>query len=142
MIRGRERAGLLTLALALLPVLVGAQGTTVDLAGHVKYRLVGTAWPDDSLVHPLAGDGSLDQALELRLNLDVRRGPWELDADYQLLGLYGDTIEFTRDLPVGTEAFFGRYPQDETLIVVLSNVESAPINELRDGLAAIVFSDR
>jgi hypothetical protein len=121
-IRGRECAGLATLALALLPALAGAQDTTVELNGHVKYRLLASTWPDDSLLHDLAGEGSLDQALELRLNLDVRNRPWELDVDYQLLGLYGDTVEFTRDLPAGARAFFQRYPRDDTRLVDLTHI--------------------
>jgi hypothetical protein len=108
---------------ALWPIApVRAQGTVVDLGGHVKYQVVATSYPEDSLLHDLTGSHSLDQNVELRLTFDLDRGPWDLDFDYQLLGLFGDTIDFTRDFPEELPLLFGRYPRDDARLVDLTYV--------------------
>jgi hypothetical protein len=108
-----------------------AQGTTVEFGGHVKYQLVATAYPEGSLFRELTGSQALDQNLDLRLNLDVDRGPWNLDVGYQLVGLFGDTIDFTRDFPPVLR-LVARLPQDDTRLFNLTYV-------FRDeGRAAIV----
>ena len=122
MTRWRERAAIATLALIFLPAAAGVQDTTIDLNGHLKYRLLGTAWPQDSLLRDLAGEASLDQAGEMRLNLEVDRTPWALDLGYQLLGLHGEAVDYPRDLPGAVQPFFGRYPSDETRLLDLTHV--------------------
>ncbi|MCP4250984.1 MAG: hypothetical protein GY778_28435, partial [bacterium] len=57
----------------------------------------------------------------LRLNLDVDRGAWDLDVDYQLLGLFGDTIDFTRDFPPLLQ-LVARFPQDDARLFNLTYV--------------------
>jgi hypothetical protein len=116
-----------TLGCALFSVLspvapVRAQGTSVDFGGRLSYQLVGVTYPEDSLFRELTGKRSLDHNFELRLNLDVDRGPWNLDVGYQLLGLFGDTIEFTREFPMELQFLFGRYPQDDARLFNLTHV--------------------
>lgn len=98
-----------------------AQGTSVDFGGHVKYQLVVATYPGDSLFRGLTGSQSLDHNVDLRLNLDVDRGAWDLDVDYQLVGLFGDTIQFTRDLPPFLQ-LVARLPQDQTRLFSLTRV--------------------
>jgi hypothetical protein len=98
-----------------------AQGTSVDLGGHVKYQLLVTTYPEDSLFRELTGSQTLDQNLDLRLNLDVDRGAWDLDVGYQLVGLFGDTIELTRDFPPALQ-LVARLPQDDTRLFNLTYV--------------------
>lgn len=108
--------------LAILPPAAHAQDTTVDLGGRLSYQLVLASYPHDSLFRELTGPESLDQNLELRLNLDVDRGPLSLDASYQLIGLFGDTIDFSRDLPKSLQDLFGRFPQDDARLLDLTHV--------------------
>jgi hypothetical protein len=98
-----------------------AQGTTVDFGGHLKYHFVATNYPEDSLFRELTGSHALDQNVDLRLNLDVDRGAWDLDVDYQLVGLFGDTIEFTRNFPPLLQ-LVARLPQDDTRLFNLTYV--------------------
>jgi hypothetical protein len=109
-------------ALLTASVVASAQGTKLDIAGHLKYRFLGTSLPEDSLLRTLSDDPTLDHALELRLNLDLDHGPWRFDVNYQLLGLAGDTIDFTRDLPAALEPFYPRYPRDEARLLDLTHV--------------------
>ncbi len=99
-----------------------AQDTTVDCGGRFSYQLVLAGYPDDSLFRDLTGPRSLDNNLELRLNLGVDRGPLNLDVSYQLIGLFGDTIDFTRDFPEGLQALVGRYPRDDARLFNLTHV--------------------
>ena len=112
-----------------------AQDTTVDFGGRLSYQLVLASYPDDSLFRELTGPESLDHNLQARLNLDVDRGPFNLDASYQLMGLFGDTIDFSRDFPEGLQALLGRYPQDDARLFNLTHVfrdegRSAVLNRL------------
>lgn len=42
----------------------------------------------------------------------------------------------------GFGAYIARFPQTKTCVIVLSNVESAPVREIADGLAGILFGER
>jgi len=117
------RVARLALALLLGPgVIARAQGTTVDFGGRVSNQLVLTSYPDHSLYRDLTGKRSLDDNFEARLNLALDRGPFKLDASYQLIGLFGDTIDVTRDFRPGLEAFVGRYPKDDARLFNLTYV--------------------
>ena len=85
-----------------LLLLVGAAAMADDkpweLGGHTKLRFIGTTFPSDSVFRQLTGKESLDLEGDLRLNFAADPGRWTFSADYQLIGLYGDRVEFTRDL--------------------------------------------
>jgi hypothetical protein len=98
--------------LLFLATTVGANDGAVDITGHTKIRFVGTAFPSDSVLRDLAGSNSLDLEGDLRLNFEASRGGWSFDTAYQLVGFYGDRVEYTRDLPPATELFFPRFPDD------------------------------
>ena len=117
------RAVGVALALLLgLGAVAHAQDTTVAFGGRLSYQFVLASYPDDSLFRDLTGPRSLDNNLELRLNLGVDRGPLNLDVSYQLIGLFGDTIDFTRDFPEGLQALVGRYPRDDARLFNLTHV--------------------
>jgi hypothetical protein len=80
--------------------------------GHTKLRFVGTSFPSGSLFRELAGSRSLDLEGDLRLTFDAAPARWTFDADYQLIGLYGDRVEYTRDLPPGLGLLVPRLPDD------------------------------
>ena len=86
-----------------LPLLLAAAALAdadpFELGGHTKLRFVGTSFPSGSLFRDLAGDRSLDLGGDLRLNFKAVPGRWTFNADYQLVGLYGDRVEYTRSLP-------------------------------------------
>ena len=88
---------LLTLCGAVLAQSGGSE-TEVELSGHLKTRFLGAAFGDESLFHDLVGGDAKDANFDLRLNLAGRVGKWDGQADGQLIGLYGDTLEATRPL--------------------------------------------
>lgn len=75
-------------------------GTTAwEFGGHVKYRLNLYSYPDDSVYHDKLGGSAADHGLETRLKAAWRGGGWDLQADYQLIGLYADTLALAGSLP-------------------------------------------
>lgn len=90
-----------------------ADDSVLELTGHSKFRFIGTTFPSDSVLRELAGSESLDLEGDLRLNFEATRGRWTFDAAYQLFGLYGDRVEYTRGLPPAADLFLRRFPDDE-----------------------------
>ncbi len=82
------------LLILLLPALAFGEVTT-DFDGHTKFRLVGQAYPGDSIFRDLVGSETLDLAGDLRLNLKLDSGHWTFDSAYQLVGLQGDGLKLT-----------------------------------------------
>ena len=83
-----------------------------EIGGHTKLRFTGVSFPSDSLLRELAGRESLDLEGDLRLNFSATPGRWTFSADYQLIGLYGDRVEYTRDLPADVGVLVPRLPDD------------------------------
>ena len=102
----------LLLLLAGAAAAAAADDGSYRFGGHTKLRFVGTSFPSGSLLRELAGSRSLDLEGDLRLTFDAAPGRWTFDADYQLIGLYGDRVEYTRDLPPDVGLFVPRPPAD------------------------------
>ena len=66
--------------------------------GHAKGILLSASYPDDSLFRESVGAVANDQGLDLRFNFSAGSGAWQLKADYQVLGLHGDSLELRRTL--------------------------------------------
>ena len=98
----------------------GLAQTTYDFGGHVKTRLVGQLFPEDSIFNDLTGSSALDSENELRLNFSADRGRWSFDSAYQLFALYGDRIEYSRQLPLALS--FDRLPNDNLRWFQLTDV--------------------
>ena len=77
----------------------GADGIDWAFNGHAKYRVDLVSYSDDSVFREALGSSSFDNGLETRLRFSGRSGGWDLQADYQLFGLYGDTLELSESLP-------------------------------------------
>jgi len=82
--------------------------------GRALVQGIATHYPDDSLFDDLIGSSSRDANTGARLVLGAERNAWDLRADYQLIGLYGDSLELGRSLPpgIGTVST-GRVPNDD-----------------------------
>ena len=93
-----------------------ADQTSYEFGGHIKTRGTIQTFPDDSAIRALTGSNAKDLDTELRLPFSADRGPWDFKTDGQVIVLYGDTVEFTRELveqsPV-FETLFGRLPNDD-----------------------------
>lgn len=101
---------------------VFAEALEYQLDGHIKGRFIAQAFPDNSIFNELTGSSSLNLNSDLRLNFKADTGPWRFDADYQLFALYGDQIEYTRDLPPLSELLGDRLINDDRRLFDLTSV--------------------
>ena len=135
-------------ALWLIPCLVFTSAiangqTSHEFGGHVKTRLIGQLFPGDSVFNDLTGSSALDFEGDLRLTYKASRGRWSFDAAYQMFALYGDRIEYTRDLPPALT--INRLPNDDLRWFQLTDVleddgKFAAVQRL-DRLSATYTSD-
>jgi hypothetical protein len=64
--------------------------------GHAKVRLTLADFPDDSFNAQFLDPPAFDQGADLRLKLRYGDSAWKAEADYQLIGQFGDSLEFQR----------------------------------------------
>ncbi len=76
---------------------VCASAQSILAGGHVKARVSGIDYPDDSLYALFTESPAIDQAADFRLKLRQVGGAWDFAADYQLVGQYGDSVSLIRD---------------------------------------------
>lgn len=112
----------LGLIFVLASATVLADGNRYELGGHSKSRLIGQAFPEKSLFRDLAGSNSIDVESDVRLNFSARRGRWSFDTAYQLIALYGDSVDYSRNLSPGGGSFFDRLPNDDRRLFNLTDV--------------------
>ncbi len=106
----------------LLLLAAAASAGELDYTGHTKLRVTGQGFPDDSAFRALAGNRSIDFTGDLRLNLEGSRDRWSLEANYQIVGLHGDQVDWARDLPAGSDFLFRRLPGDDRRLLDLTHV--------------------
>jgi len=93
-----------------LPGAALPQETEYDFGGHIKGRLLGQTFPDNSAFKQLLGSSALNVESDLRLNFEASKGRWSFDAAYQLFAGYGDRINPAGLLPGGLG---NRLPNDD-----------------------------
>ncbi len=108
--------------LIFMPAAIIADDNETEFGGHTKFALTWQSYPDQSVFRDFVGDNSLDVSGDLRINFksDVER--WSVDAAYQFLALYGDSVELGRLLPGGTDIFFPGLPNDDRRLFDLTDV--------------------
>lgn len=104
------------------PGFSSAAETSYQFDGHVKTRFTGQAFPDNSLFEQLTGPNALNLESDLRLNFQADRGQWSFNTAYQLVGLYGDRIEYSRQLPEAVNFLIDRLPNDRDRLMDLTDV--------------------
>ena len=92
---------LLAVYLLLLGAIAAADNVDIEFGGHVKGRLLGQSFPDNSAFNSLVGSSSLDIESDLRLNFEASKGRWSFESAYQLFAGYGDRINPAGLLPGG-----------------------------------------
>ena len=88
--------------------------TKFDLSGRVSPQIAVTTYPENSAFRDVFGSSSVDSAFDARVIFGAQRDRWSFDADYQLVGLYADRLEFTRELPDELQVLFPHLPDDRT----------------------------
>jgi len=115
-------------ALAALAALAGshvsaaAEKWSFDFGGRLASRFVATSYPENSVFRDLIGSSSEDLGVDGRLTFGATRGRWDLKADYQLIALYGDTVEATRQFPPELLVLSPRLPLDDRRLFDLTHV--------------------
>ena len=112
----------IALSAALSCVVFGAQSSGFEIGGHMKHHLTYTSFPDESLFRSLAGSSAEDFAFDARMNLRWRSGSWDMQADAQFAALYGDSIDFTRNLSGDLQSRFSRLPSDDRRLFNLTHI--------------------
>jgi hypothetical protein len=112
----------LLVLLVIFSLTAAAEETVYEFGGHVKSRLLGDRFADDSLFAQLSGSSAWDSENELRLDFSANNGAWGIAADWQLYAAYGDRIEFTRSVPGNANLFAGRLPDDDRRLLNLTSV--------------------
>jgi len=109
-------------------ILVGLSATAVadnsesESGGHTQLRLIGQTFPDHNVFRDLTGASSADIEGDLRLNFSASSGRWSFDTAYQFVALYGDSVEYSRNLPAGGGVFFDRLPNDDRRLFNFTDV--------------------
>jgi len=117
----RRRAFAISVGLAFsVAGVVTAGDTTFDLGGRVAPQLIATSYPENSAFQEVFGSSSLDLNLDARFVLGIDHGRWSFDVDAQLIGVYGDRVEFSRDLPGDLSLLYPHLPNDRTRLFDLT----------------------
>jgi len=123
---------LLTVAVA---VGASADDTTYDLGGRIRPQFIFTSYPDNSFFQGVFGSTSEDLNLDARVMLGIDHGHWSIDVDYQFIALYGDKVEFSRELPEELRVLYPHLPTDRTRLfdltwVLTDSGRTAALNRL------------
>ena len=113
--------------LGLLPLAVAGAVPGFD-GGHVKLRWLGSTYPDDSAYREVFGEAADDEYADLRLKFSGQRDRLSVQADYQVIGQWGDSLEFPRDAngllllpkcsePITSQVFTTKQPVQLTRLV-------------------------
>jgi hypothetical protein len=119
-----------SMRLSALPILLVASFATqadesnFEFTGHTKLNAVSQTYPNDSALQALFGSSSFDAQADARLNLKWRSNGWEFNADYQLLGVHGDSIGRGGNLPAELGNLVNRVPNDDRRLFNLTDVLS------------------
>ena len=101
---------------------VGAGDTTFDLGGRMSSQIVVGTYPEMSAFQDIFGSSSVDSAFDARVIFGAQHERWSFDVDYQLVGLYADRLEFSRELPPELRILFPHLPTDRTRLFDLTHV--------------------
>lgn len=113
---------LLPAAVLLLPAgHAAAQEADVQLTGHSKTWALADEYPANSYFRDLTGTTAASLQSELRLNLEVDKGPWSLDTAWQLYASYGDRVELLRATGIDALPGLAYLPSDERRLMQLTD---------------------
>lgn len=68
-----------------------------EYSGHMKHQFLSTHYPSDTVRRQFVGAHSYDYKGESRWVLRASQGAWDVQVDYQMIGLYGDDQGLTQE---------------------------------------------
>ncbi len=101
-----------------------AFATDIDIGGRVSPQAAVTLYPDNSIFTEEFGSSSIYSAFDARVVFGVRHKKFSFDTDYQLIGIYADQLELTRELPPELQVLFRHLPTDRTRLFDLTHIFS------------------
>jgi hypothetical protein len=104
----------------LLPTIVFA--ADLDLTGRISPQFGLTTYPDNSLFSDVFGSSSIDSAFDARVIFGLRHKGLSFEADYQLIGIFADQLELSRDLPPELQVIYPHIPTDRTRLFDLTHI--------------------
>jgi hypothetical protein len=96
--------------------------TDIDIGGRVSPQVAVTTYPENSVFDEVFGSSSFDSAFDARVIFGLKHKRFSLNADYQLIGIYADRLELTRQLPPELQVLFRHLPNDATRLFDLTHV--------------------
>ncbi len=99
-----------------------ASATDIEIGGRVSPQAALTLYPDNSLFQDVYGSSSIYSAFDARVVFGLKHKRFNLNADYQLIGIYADQLELTRELPPELRVLFRHLPSDRTRLFDLTHV--------------------
>jgi hypothetical protein len=99
-----------------------ASATDIKIGGRVSPQAALTLYPDNSLFQDVYGSSSIYSAFDARVVFGLKHKRFNLNADYQLIGIYADQLELTRELPPELRVLFRHLPSDRTRLFDLTHV--------------------
>jgi hypothetical protein len=76
-----------------------ARAADLDLTGRISPQAAVTTYPSNSVFTDVFGSSSVDTSFDARVVFGFDRGGFNLDIDYQLIGVWADRLELSRELP-------------------------------------------
>jgi len=105
-----------------LPMEALASDTEIDIGGRVSPQAAVTTYPENSLLSDVFGSSSIYSAFDARVIFGLKHKKFSFAADYQLIGIYADQLELTRELPPELQVLFRHLPTDQTRLFDLTHV--------------------
>jgi hypothetical protein len=99
-----------------------AGDTTFDISGRMSPQITVSTYPDNSVFRDILGSTSVDSVFDARVIFGARHDRWSFEVDYQLVGLYADRLEFTRETPDDLKILYPHLPEDRTRLFNLTHV--------------------
>lgn len=122
--------------LAFLFALVVPAGAFADdwqFGGHLKYQLTASEYSPENIFAIYGKPNPLDHYFDARLKADKKTDRWHYTVHYEVLGLYGDTIQTLKALP--SLPGLSPVPNDDRRLLNLSQAFS--INDRFAGVGRI-----
>jgi len=101
---------------------VFAGDTDVAIGGRVSPQAAVTSYPDNSAFQDIFGSSSIYSAFDARVVFGLKHKNFSFATDYQLIGIYADQLELTRELPPELRVLFRHLPTDRTRLFDLTHV--------------------
>lgn len=119
---GRSLLTIVALLTWMLSLPISTFAADIDLTGRISPQASVTTHPKNSIFTDVFGSSSLDTSFDARIVFGLEQGRFKLDIDYQLIGVWADRLELSRELPPALAVLYPHLPSDRTRLFDLTYV--------------------